>query len=327
MFCAKIERMNHLAENLKRSAELHELLQKNGFLKYEMGIAIVDLNDPRHEIFGYNMDHFIYPASVYKIFIGAETLRRIELGDFSLDQEVVVKSPNDVDKDTKLFPGDPRGLLQAGDTATIDYLLDLMLTRSDNSASNCLIDLVGRESITENIIHKYDWHGSEVTRKFLDRVKEDKPYQHSETTKTCARHTTEFIYMVETNQLISPFVSQSLKNYMLRWNRSGRGGLSLPQQLVYRKGGYLENNLYKNFYGKNGFGFESIRGLLSLVKSIFTKGWAFICWLNDVAVVTGNKSQYVISVFTVSKQLNPRKQFPMKELSKVIYDYMEGNNI
>jgi hypothetical protein len=325
MDCGKIESMNNLSENTRRGMELTKLLEKNGFLKYEIGIAIVDLNDPHHEIFGYNMDHFIYPASVYKIFIGAEMLRRIELGDFSLNQEVVVKSPNDVDKDSKIFPGDSRELLQVGDTATIDYLLDLMLTRSDNSASNCLIDLVGRESISENIIYKYGWYGSEVTRKFLDRIKEDKSYQFSKTTKTCARHTTEFMYMIETNQLISPFVSQSLKNYMLRWNRSGRGGLSLPQQLVYRKGGYLENNLYKNFYGKNGFGFESIRGLLSLVKSIFTKGWAFICWVNDVAVVTGNKSHYVISVFTVSKQLNPRKQFPMKKLSETIYDYMENN--
>ncbi len=325
MDCGKIESMNNLSENIKRSSEIYTLLGKNGFLKYEIGIAIIDLNDAEHEIFGYNMDHFIYPASVYKIFIGAETLRRIDLGDFSLDQKIVVKSPNDVDKDTKIFPGDTRGLLQAGDTATIDYLLDLMLTRSDNSASNCLIDLVGRESISENIIYKYGWYGSEVTRKFLDSIKEDKSYQFSKTTKTCARHTTEFMYMIETNQLISPFVSQSLKNYMLRWNRSGRGGLSLPQQLVYRKGGYLENNLYKNFYGKNGFGFESIRGLLSLVKSIFTKGWAFICWVNDVAVVTGNKSHYVISVFTVSKQLNPRKQFPMKKLSEIIYDYIENN--
>lgn len=317
--------MYMLIENKKRSSELIKLLRESQLTKYEMGIAIINLNNPKHEIFGYNMDHFMYPASVYKIFIGAEMLRRIELGDFSLDQEIIVESPNDVDKDTKLFPGDQRGLLHTGDTATIDYLLDLMLTRSDNSASNCLIDLVGRESITDNIIHKYGWHGSEVTRKFLDRVKEDKPYQHSESTKTCARHATEFMYMVETNQLISTFVSQSLKNYMLRWNRSGRGGLSLPRQLVYRKGGYLENNLYRNFYGKNGFGFESMRGFLSLLKNIFIKGWVFICWVNDVAVVTGDKSHYVISVFTVSKQLNPRKQFPMKKLAEIIYNYMENN--
>ena len=93
--------------------------------------------------------------------------------------------------------------------------------------------------------------------------------------------------------------------------------------MLYRKGGYLENNLYTNFYGKNGFGFDYIRGFLSLTKSILTKGWAFICWQNDIAVITGKNSHYAISVFSVTKSLNPRKRFPMKKLAQVVYDFME----
>ncbi len=250
-----------ILEDENRSQKFSKLLAENGFTKNEMGIAIVDLNESEPKIFGYNMEHFLYPASVYKIFIGAETLRRIEIGDFSLDQIVEIKSPNDVDKDTKLFPGDNRNLLNAGDKVKIDYLLDLMLTRSDNTASNVLIDLVGRENITNNIIHKYNWSGSEVTRKFLDRIKEDKPFRFSETTKTCARHIAEFFYLVEKDKLISPFVSQKLKEYMLRWNREGRKGLSISDYVsYYRKGGYLENNLYlpfyREYYKKAGFALD-----------------------------------------------------------------------
>ena len=321
--------MKHLLENTTRSVEIKSLLQQNGFSKYEMGIAIIDLNDPESRIFGYNMGHFIYPASVYKMFIGAETLRRIEVGDFSLNQQVTVKSPNDVDKDAKIFPGDPRGLLQAGDTVTIDYLLDLMLTRSDNTASNCLIDLVGRESITENIIHAYGWQGSEITRKFLDRIKEDKSYRYSEATMTCARHTTEFMYLVEQGEMVNRFVSSKLKDYMIRWNREGRKGLTIPEHLfIYRKGGYLENNLYQNifkkYYHKSGFGLDYVTGFVNLIRTILTKGWAFICWSNDVAVITGESSHYIISVFTVSKSINPRKRFPMERLGRVIHRYMES---
>lgn len=298
-----------IPENQIKSSQITELLKQHGFLKHEMGIAIIDLKNPKPEIFGYNLDHFIYPASVYKIFIGAEMLRQIEAGIFSFDQKVVIKEPNDVDKDARIFPGDTRKLLNAGDEVTIDHLLDLMLTRSDNTASNQLIDLVGRENIITNIIHTNNWHGSEVTRKFLDRIKEDKKYQFSETTKTCARHITEFMYLVETSQLISPFVSQHLKVYMERWSRTGRGGLSLPNYSIYRKGGYLETNLYK-------------KKLTSLIKNVLTKGWAYICWLNDAAVITGNNSHYAISVFTVTKSLNPNKKFPIKELAKVIHDFM-----
>ncbi len=307
-------------EDKERSKEFTKLLdevsfipQETGRAKYEIGIAIVDLKESEPKIFGYNFDHFIYPASVYKIFIGAEVLRRIEIGDFEIGQIVEIKSPNDVDKDARLFPGDTRKLLNAVDKVSVDYLLDLMLTRSDNTASNTLIDLVGHESITENIIYKYDWHGSEVTRKFLDRVKEDKSYRFSDSTKTCARHVAEFFYTTEKEKLVSPFVSQKLKEYMLRFNKGGKKGLWLPgvYKNYYSKGGWLETNLYK----KNPF---------SLFKAIFTKGWAVIRWSHDAGVVTGENSHYVISVFSVSKIINPNKKFPIQKLAKLIYDFMEN---
>lgn len=317
-----------LQENTTRSLELQNLF-KDLISKYEMSFAVVDLNDQDPRIFGYNLDHFIYPASMYKVFIGAEVLRRIELGDFSFDQKVIVKSPNDVDKDARIFPGDTRKLLNSGDEVTIDHLLDLMLTRSDNTASNCLIDLVGRESITENIIYKNGWQGSEVTRKFLDRIKEDKPYQFSSTTMSCARHFAEFFYLVETNKLVSPFVSGALKEYLFRWNREGRKGLTIKEYaLYYRKGGYLENNLYlplyADYYQKNGFAFDVVaKGILGLLKNIITKGWAFIRWSNDGGVVKGKTSQYVVVLMTVSKVLNPKKMFPTESFAKKLYDYME----
>lgn len=319
-----------LQEDKNRSQKFSKTLAENGFTKNEIGIAIIDLKEPEPKIFGYNMEHFMYPASVYKIFIGAEVLHRIEIGDFSLEQIVEIKSPNDVDKDTKLFPGDTRNLLNAGDKITVDYLLDLMLTRSDNTASNVLIDLVGRENITKNIIHKYNWNGSEVTRKFLDRIKEDKPFRYSETTKTCARHIAEFFYLVEKDKLISPFVSQKLKEYMLQWNRQGRKGLSISDYVsYYRKGGYLENNLYlpfyREYYKKAGFALDyAAIGIFRLIKTIFTKGWAFIRWVNDAGVAKGEKSHYVISVFSVNKQINPYKKFPMEKLAKLIFDFMEN---
>jgi hypothetical protein len=188
-----------------------------------------------------------------------------------------------------------------------------MLTRSDNTASNTLIDLVGRDNITKNIIHKYNWHGSEVTRKFLDRIKEDKPYQFSQTTLTCARHLAEFFYLVENEKLISPFVSKKLKEYMLQFNKQGRKGLWLENMYTnyYHKGGWLETNLYKHSF-------------FSLCKNIFKKGWAVIRWSNDAGVVTGTKSKYIVAVLTVNKSILPTKYFPIQKLAKVIYDFMEA---
>ena len=112
----------------------------------QISLAIIDLNGDNPILAGVNMQNFIYPASVYKMYVAAEVLRQISQEEFSLDSLVVVKSPNDVDK-TKEIRTDPRPLLHDGDTVTINYLLDLMITRSDNSAANCLIDLAGRVNI------------------------------------------------------------------------------------------------------------------------------------------------------------------------------------
>jgi hypothetical protein len=301
-------------ENKDLSRKLLKILDENRFTEKEIGIAIIDLTKNEPKIFGYNFNHFIYPASVYKIFIGAEVLRQVEIGRLSLEQIVEIKSPNDVDKDAKLFPKDTRKLLNAKDQVSVDYLLDLMLTRSDNTASNTLIDLIGRENITKNIIHPHGWHGSEVTRKFLDRTKENKPYRFSESTKTCARHVAEFFYLVEKQKLISLFVSKKLKEYMLRFNKQGRNGLWLPDfyQEYYCKSGWLETNLYK-------------KNPLSLLKAILTKGWAIIRWSHDAGVIKGKNSHYVVSVFSVNKQINPYKQFPMEKLAKIIFNFMENS--
>ncbi len=298
-------------EDKERGQKFIDTLNEFGFNKKDICIAIIDLKEKEPKIFGYNFDKFIYPASVYKIFIGTEVLRKIDIGEFSLDQIIEIKAPNDVDKDISLFPGDTRKLLKSGEKFSINYLLDLMLSRSDNTASNVLIDLVGRENINKNIIQKYNWNGSEVTRKFLGREKEEEKYRYSESTKTCACHVAEFFYLVEKNELISPFVSKKLKKYMLGWNKHGKQGLSLSEYTSYfRKGGWFETNLYK-------------KNILSAVKNIFTKSWALIRWSHDTGVIKGKNSHYVVSVFTISKQVNPYKQFPMEKLAKLIFNFME----
>lgn len=319
--------MNHLEENKQRSKEILDLVIKKGFTKEvtELAIGVVDLREHEPKLFGINLDLWMYPASVYKIFIGAEVLRQIETGIHTLDEIVEIKTPNDVDKDARLFP-DTYPLLKVGDKVTIEYLLELMLGRSDNTASNCLIDLVGRENISKHIIEPHGWQGSEVTQKFLERVKENKKYLYVESTKTCVRHVAEFFYKVEKEELVSSFVSKKMKEYMSKYDRTPKHGYTIPHFLQYRKGGYLETNLYNSFYRKSGFGFDMVRGFGSLFKTIFTKGWAFMRYMHDAGVVEGKHSNYVIVIFTLSKQLNPRRYFHMDSLAKEMFEYMEGKN-
>ena len=306
-----------MKENVELSQKIKEIVENMYPQPNEISLAVIDLKKLEPEIAGYNLGHFIYPASIYKVFIAAEVLRQVDSGEKKLDDLVEVRDLNEVDKDNpKFFPKsthkDHRPLLKAGDRVTIDYLLDLMLTRSDNTASNVLMDVADRESINNHIILPNGWNGSEVTRKFLDRFKEEKEYRVSKITVSNAKHLAEFFCKVETNQLVNPWVSGKLKDYMLRWNRDRRGGLNLPEfKSYYRKGGWLEINGYK---------WNIWRG----IKSSYRKGYAIIKYSGNAGVVIGEHSHYAIAILTITKTKWFWIRFPMKRLSRGIYKLMES---
>lgn len=311
-------------EDKTKSQKISKLLTENGFTKNEIGVAIIDLKESEPKIFGYNMDNFFYPASVFKIFIGAEILSRIENGEFSLEQKIKIISFSD--EKNKIFPVLSKIDLQEREYASLDELLLLMLAKSDNLATNLLVELIGFESLGKEIIQKYNWEGSGLTDFFRNRIKENKKFRYTETTKLSPRHTAEFFYLVEKEGLISVFVSKKLKEYMSKWTSFP----VLKYSPYYKKSGYMENNLYIPGHGfhfkKTGFALDyAIVGFFRLIKTILMEGWAFRCWINDSGVVKGEKSNYVISIFTFNKQISPFKKFKIEKLEKVIYYFMEGN--
>ena len=86
----------------------------------------------------------IYPASMIKTPLAvaaavAESAGRLRWGD-----RVSVNLPN-------LTMNDAPSPLRAGYVATVAELVDLMLARSDNVATNVLIDVVGRERATADL--------------------------------------------------------------------------------------------------------------------------------------------------------------------------------
>jgi beta-lactamase class A len=304
-----------MKENTNISKKIEEALKKISPKPFTISVSVINLKTPEPEISGYNMDEFIYPASIYKIFIAAEILRKIDLKILSLDQIVTISDPNEVDKNIKLFPkrNPYRPLLHAGDKVTIDYLLDLMLTRSDNTAANELMDIAGREDINQNIILPNGWTGSDVTRKFMNRLLEQKQYQKSSITVSTTRHISEFFYKVEKGELVNPWVSKMLKEYMLRWDKGGKTGLLIPEfKSYYTKGGWLQIN---------GWSYNFFKSIINVVR----KGYCVITWNNDAGVVMGEKSHYAIAVMTLTKSPFLWAKFPLAKLSKEIHDIMESH--
>jgi beta-lactamase class A len=247
----------------------------------KISFAVIDLTGKKPILGCVNCSNFIYPASVYKMYVAMEVLREVNNGDFSLYEDYIVKSPNDVDK-SKQISSDPRALLRAGDTVTINYLLDLMITRSDNAAANCLIDKVTRDSINKTM-HSMGWYGSEVTRKFLSRKFEDHGYDTIKSTQTCALHAAEFMYKVYTNTLINPWVSMQMKALLGRQLDTTKLSAGLPRNVMY--------------YHKTGW-------------------WSY--YTNDVGIVEDGKIKYIIAAFIPVTEENVSAR--MKNLSSRVYD-------
>jgi len=285
---------------------LEQIIRKNRPSRNaRIGIYVIDLNTGRR--FGFNENEFIYPASTYKIFIGAEVLRQAstfakapadkEQGAFSLSKKIKIKSPNDIDNESRFYPTDTHQVLRAGDIVTVDTLMKLMLGRSDNTASNVLIDLVGRESISKNIVRANKWDGSDVTRKFLNRAHEDADYKFADITVACARHFAEFMEKLARDKLISASVSRKLKEYM-------RGGAvkirakNFLKNAEYEKGGWLQ------VFSRNPFRFIRNRGIIR--------------YQSIAAIVRHDDLHYAIGIVSQYRTIFPWNYFRFSELQKEI---------
>ena len=252
--------------------------------KEQISFAVIDLTGKKPVLGGVNFSNFIYPASVYKMYVAMEVLKQVSNQEYSLFRQYIVKSPNDVDRSREIS-FDPRPLLKDGDTVTVNYLLDLMITRSDNSAANCLIDIAGRKNINKTM-HDNGWYGSEVTRKFLKRKFEDPGYDTVKSTETNAMHAADFMYKIYKNELINPWVSMQLKALLGKQLDTTKLSTGLPNGTM--------------FYHKTGW-------------------WSY--YTNDVGIVDDGKIKYVIALFTpVTEMLVLPK---LKAVSQKVYDLIK----
>lgn len=252
--------------------------------KEQISFVVIDLTGKKPLLGGVNPTNFIYPASVYKMYVAMEILKQVSNNEYSLFRQHIVNSPNNVDRSREIG-FDPRPLIKDGDTVTVNYLLDLMITRSDNSASNCLIDIAGRKNINKTM-HDYGWHGSEVTRKFLRRKFEDPGYDTVRSTVTNALHAADFMYKIHKNELVNPWVSMQLKALLGRQLDTTKLSKGLPPGAM--------------FYHKTGW-------------------WSY--YTNDVGIVDDGKIKYIISLFTPVRETLVRPK--LKELSRRVYQLIK----
>jgi len=281
--------------NIKTKKRINKLLEEYDFDYVEYGFYLRSHNSNFEIRKDENL--FMYPASIYKIFIAAEVLRQIDSGKLGKSDTFILDKKNIVDKKVSNFSDDKRPLLKYGDNVSLGYLLDLMLYRSDNTAANSLIDIVSRESINKNIIDAYGLSGSEVTRKYLPRDAEDREYKDAPITMSCARHITEFFEFVENGELINKNVSLTLKK-MLQKNKSSWISGILQDSWCFIKGGWFES---QNYYNQK------------------------VEWLGSSGIIINKDMKYSFCLLTLIKDKRKNVSFPVNKFSSIIHNYIKTN--
>jgi beta-lactamase class A len=109
------------------------------------GIAGVALAHDGAIVADWNGDRLFRAASTIKIAVMIEIFRQVEAGAIARDQIVPLR-----DSDRVMGSGVLLGL-HTGLNLTVDDLLYLMISISDNSATNMLVDLVGLDAINRTL--------------------------------------------------------------------------------------------------------------------------------------------------------------------------------
>jgi beta-lactamase class A len=89
-------------------------------------------------------DRFIYPASTMKVPLALAVAVAVRDGRLAWNDHVIVEAAN-------MTVNDAASPLEIGYTAEVGQLVDLMISRSDNVATNILIDVAGRERASADL--------------------------------------------------------------------------------------------------------------------------------------------------------------------------------
>ncbi len=125
------------------------------------GVAGVILKVNGDEVFSRNPDRVFLAASIIKLFIYEALIEKIDCGILSYNDKIK-KKPEDIVQGFGILR-----FLDGGLSLTIKDLATLMITLSDNTATNILIDILGIGFISDFIKRK-GYENTRFERKMFD---------------------------------------------------------------------------------------------------------------------------------------------------------------
>jgi len=202
-----------------------------------VGVAYVDLQTG--DRLSLAPDSAFHAASTMKIPVMIEVLRRSQQGAFSLDQPVLM-----INQFRSLADGSPFSLdasddsdstlyRRVGERVPIRELLQLMITRSSNFATNELIELVGAANVTAAA------RSLGATRTHVLRgVEDQKAFDAGMINTTTAGDLATLLVAIENGKVLSPSSSALMRDILLaqEFNEKIPAGLPPGTRVAHKTG-------------------------------------------------------------------------------------------
>lgn len=208
------------------------------------GIAFHDL--VTGETLYVNADESFHAASTMKVPVMIELFRRFDAGTLSLDQPVRLENrfTSIVDGSTfALSPGDDSNssaYLRIGSEVSVRELIDRMITRSSNLATNALIELAGARQANETA-HRLGARNIKVLR----GVEDEKAFQAGLNNTTTARDLAVLLEAIETGRAASRASCDSMRAILLQQEFNDEIPAGLPAGVkVAHKTGFITGVLH-----------------------------------------------------------------------------------
>ena len=192
-------------------------------------INFYDLN--KNNGFSVNGDKKVLSASMIKLLILAELMKKIFENKFSLSDTVMMANFMKIGGDGVLKE------LNSEHHFTLKELATLMIIVSDNQATNILIDFLGMENINQ-LGKELDLKETFLGRKMMDAEARKKGYDNY----TCADDISLLLKLIYQEKLINKEASQLMLDILLRQQQGERLQRYLPSDIkIAHKCGDLDN--------------------------------------------------------------------------------------
>jgi beta-lactamase class A len=209
-----------------------------------LGVAFLDLS--AGDSLFLNADDSFHAASTMKVPVMIELYRRVDAGTLRLDQPIPLAN-----RFASIVDGSPYTLDPAADSDSAAYdfigtqvtlatLIDHMITRSSNLATNALIDLVGAKNANATA-HALGARDIRVLR----GVEDGKAFRAGMNNTTTARDLATLMGAIETGRAASRASCDAMREVLLRQEFNGEIPAGLPPGTkVAHKTGFITGVLH-----------------------------------------------------------------------------------